>query len=107
MTHNTDLDWVNSHMPGESEQALARFTEANPTWRGSNWDDCLSALMDVDASLDIIEPLYADPFLAEMKALPAAVALTLAWASASFAEATPEQQMSMVKSTIGMDGVPS
>ena len=46
------------NMPDECALAIAKFTEANPAWRGANWDDALDVLMDTDSHLDVTEPIY-------------------------------------------------
>lgn len=85
------LDWVIIHMP-EVLDALIRFTEQNPNYRGSRWDDVLDMMFDTDAHLSVTEPLYSHPEIREMGPLPAAIALTLVWASKEFRNADAEAQ---------------
>lgn len=105
---NTDesLTWVREHMPQESAQALYKFTGINPRYQGAGWDDCLEVLLDSDSHLDVTEPLYDDTPLARYGALPAAVAITLLYASEMFAKASPEHQWNMVNATIVLNKKP-
>src|SRR5262245_5652156 len=88
------LDWVMTHMPTTASQALSRFTELNPHWRGAHWDDCLDRLIDADAHLDITEPLsvatyegLSDQFILDGYDihLVDAVAITILYADRNFA----------------------
>jgi hypothetical protein len=100
------LRWVTTHMPKESADALALFTQVNPHWRGAGWDDCLAILLDSDSNLEVTEPMYDDIRLSDMGSLPAAVALTCFYASKTFAEAPTEIQTLMVAATIDNNGGP-
>ena len=57
MSSIPELD-VERALPAQSAAALATFVGANPHWRGAEWADCLSALYDCDANLEVTEPIY-------------------------------------------------
>lgn len=96
MNHHESMAWVIHHMPDEARLALSKFVEINPHYRGAGWDDCLDVLLDSDSHMDVTEPLHLDG----KGSLPAAVAITLLYASRAFAEAPPEHQKIAVTATI-------
>jgi hypothetical protein len=104
------LTWVREHMPQESAQALTKFLTIDPKWTGAGWDDLLDMMLDADAHLEVTEPLYEFSYgngLRDMGMLPAAVAITLLYASKAFAEMTADQQAITVKATIDNNGGPN
>lgn len=52
-----ELD-VQRALPVQSDLALAYFTTVNPSWRGAEWADCLSVLVDSDSHLEVTEPVW-------------------------------------------------
>lgn len=48
----------NAMAPEAREVFLKNFFEANPRWRGAHVADVLAELDNVDANLDLIEPLF-------------------------------------------------
>ena len=99
MDRKEALDWVMLRMP-EVLDALIRFTERNPRWKGANWDDCLDALMDGDRHLEITEPLHDDEWLHTFGALPEAVAITLLYADRAFYGLDRKTQAKTVRAVI-------
>lgn len=47
---------VERTFPDHSAEALAMFTDANPSYRGASWADVLAVLIDSDDLLEIREP---------------------------------------------------
>jgi hypothetical protein len=90
-------------MPQESAVALLQFVIFNPQMQGAGWDDCLDRLLDADAHLSLTEPLYEEEPTFQ-GALPAAVAITLYYASKAFAESSPTDQAMFVLATIQNNG---
>lgn len=104
MDNDDAFAWVLRNMPEESDRALLRFTEKNPHWRGAHWDDCLEVLFETDGDLEVTEPLYEEhPDVREWNDLPAAIALTLAWASIDFYTAGHDRQYEIVMEWIRKD----
>ena len=99
MNRHEALDWVTLRMP-EALDALIRFTELNPNWKGANWDDCLDTLIDSDSHLDVTEPLYEDEYLRSFGQLAEAVAITLLYASREFRGLDQATQARTVRAVI-------
>jgi len=98
--------WVNKHMPAEAHEALLKFTEINPHWRGAHWEDVLEVLCDSDSHLDIIEPLFdalrEDDF---SFLLVECIAQTLIYASKPFSvDYSDEMRALAVRATIRANG---
>lgn len=80
MNDTKAISWVESNMPTEAGEALARFTNVNARWQGAHWGDVLGVLLDCDAHIDITDVMVEDERLAHLGHLPAAVTITLLWA---------------------------
>lgn len=103
----TALRFVIEKMPKESIDALMKFTERNPRWRGAGWDDCLDILLDSDSHLDVTEPIMDRLLTLNPELIPTmicAVTITLLYASRAFAESTVEAQATQVVATLHNNG---
>jgi len=106
MPRNTQhLAWVVTHMPKESDDALAKFTKSNPRWQGAHWDDVLDVILDADGHLELTEPMFDMMQGTDFPPnLVSAVSITLLWASKAFADLPLEHKAMTVRATIDNNG---
>lgn len=95
--------WVITHMPDESKDALALFTQLNRNYRGAHWEDCLEILSNSDAELEIIEPMAID--MDDWSRLHEYVAITLIFSDRDFVESnTNEERIVKVRDLVSNNG---